>query len=196
MADLAQLPAAYRSAAEKYVPGKSMLEVFLDKRYAKRGWIWAKPPLAIKIAKIADNPSSVPKKIGAVSAKVLGKYRSITVYKQSWINIVEFFRPEEFERYLPKKPWHRSILVRYDQKIGKVTRNHRFIEEIASFSITQPVVPQVRLRFRAVGERQVWPFAVFTPVDKGLKVEVVRAKGMTKIGGCGATYFVRGKMLE
>ncbi len=139
--DLQPLPPEYHT--NKVRRGEIHIESFLDKKFAARGWVWAKPPLTINTPKIADHPFS-RLYVGSTSRKSIGRYGSFTLYKINWIEVVELFQPEEIAKYLPKPDrWASFFNFNTDyyelgSKMGQIESGHSYIETVAHFTIKAP----------------------------------------------------------
>jgi len=159
----------------EYFGGKAQSEkAFLDKLYGRHGWIWAKPPLKIKVPKRAENNNLIPISVGAVAPDLPGVYEEFTLFRMNLVTIIEFAGEKEVAKRLPSQVDIQKM-QNFGPYTGKTSRLESGIEKIAQFKLSPLALPFAKTRIRANGASAIQLFASFVPKDKQTPVQIVKA---------------------
>ena len=171
------------------------LEPFLDRTFARRGWVWASPPLTIFAPAHPENSARISIGVGATSPDLIGVYERFSIFKISLVTQIEFVSEKEVARRLPRR-------IDLERAAGagpfggKTSQIERGIEKIAEFNLSELTPPFAKLRIRSTGETGIKLFASFVPGDKKAPVQIVRGATVIKVisgNPCNRTLYVYGK---
>lgn len=169
---------------------------FLDKRYGKGKWIYADESYFVKAPKIAEDCSVVQLTIGTDDAQQSGRYKSIELYLQRYINVLvnEKFDPS----YLPQKYY---ILEENQDKnspnafdFGKIIRKKSGFFSLVQYQLSNHTLPYTALRVKEEDAELIRLIAVFRPYNTKDKILVLVQKEPTILSShCHSKYYVEGE---
>ena len=143
---------------------ENSVETFLDKKYGREAWSYSLSPISFKASEIAESLTTIPVEILTNDHSLAGQYRSIALFVQ---RLVKVWDTQKFR--IP----------------GHVPERYMF-SRVADFKLGEQIIPNISMRIRSPGDDdgRFRMIAVFHPVEKTQKIEVVKQEKTIKTFRC------------
>lgn len=185
------LPGEHLSNAE----AKFTLEGFLDSKYGPNTWEFAENGFSTKgPPDTAEQPEMIPIQIGSTDTSLVGLYRKVSVFSQRFIDVLD---SKQFSRdYLP--PTYNAIEPEKNNpkawRMSETTKRKSVIGLVAEYDFGLDTYPEISMRYKALGAKEIRTFAAFIPRDASKKIAVaIQPKAIKVHEPCSSTIFVEGR---
>lgn len=141
---------------------ESNIEFFLNKQYGRDAWSYTLLPISFRAPELSENSTRIPVEVRADDPTLVGRYRSIEVFV-----------------YRKVKVWNteKSHTPRYAPDVFMISR-------VAEYKLSEQIVPYISMRIRNQDSSELRMIAVFTPIDRSKRIEVVKQEKTIKIMRC------------
>lgn len=147
---------------------ESSVETFLNEKYGNDAWSYSSLPISFTAPEISENSIKIPVEIRTDDPSLVGRYRSMEVLVH---RIVKVWDTEKFR--IPRHAPERFMISR-----------------VAKFKLSEQIVPYISMRIQNHDSGELRMIAVFTPVDRSKRIEVVKQNKTIKIMRCYFDKFV------
>lgn len=168
-------------------------QAFFNKQFGENIWEWADENWRVKTPKLVENSAVIPVSFGQDSKELAGKYASVSLYAQydfSYLKKQDL--PEELihEIEATQDSYRMADDKIYSWREALDWAESQVFHRIATFNLSQKMIPWIGLRLQARQFDGLKVFAVFIPKDEAAKALIVTHGNKLPIYDCNRHVFM------